>query len=409
MNKNDDNPIFTQMNIVQMILDREGNFKALNPAAEQFFGKSTRELLGLSFTTVLDPFSREKGLLMIEKTLKEGGVNEWELDHLQADGPPVLLGYSTGILRNAAGDIDGLGVIGFNLTHNLQLMTQLAQVNQALEGALLTLEKTHADLKTAEAQLVQSEKMRTLGQLVAGIAHEINNPSAFVANNLAHLAKLVPALHELFNTYASLKPLAGARQLKAIETAETAAGLDDLWQDLSDLTHESMDGMERIRKIIFSLRTFSRLDEGQNKYADINEGLRSTLLLIRPSCKNRIRIIESYAELPQIPCFPGELNQVFLNLLTNAVQAIKEEGTIEVKTTRGAEKITLSIRDSGCGMELSTLERLGEPFFTSKPVGMGVGLGLSISYGIIQRHHGTIRFESELNHGTTVFVELPMQ
>ena len=401
--------IFDQLNIVQIILDINGDFIGLNPAAERLFGKTVNELMGRHFTTVLDPFSRKKALLMIEKTFSEGGVSEWELDHLQSDDSPVLLGYSTSILHDEAGDVTGLGAIGFDLTHKLQLTAQLSRVNQELEGTLLKLEKTHADLKTTQGQLVQSEKMRTLGQLVAGIAHEINNPSAFVANNLAQLAKLIPSLQELFNAYAPLKPMAPADQLKTIEAAEIHANLGYLWHDLSDLTRESIDGVDRIRKIILSLRNFSRLDEAQNKYADINEGLQSTLEIIRPSCKNRIRIIENYAELPQILCFPGELNQVFLNLLTNAVQAIKTDGLINIKTVSEAGKITIIIQDTGCGMESSTVEHLGEPFFTTKPIGAGTGLGLSISYGIIQRHNGYLHFESVLGVGTTAIVELPIK
>jgi two-component system, NtrC family, sensor kinase len=245
--------------------------------------------------------------------------------------------------------------------------------------------------------------------LVAGIAHEINNPSSYVANNLAHLAKLIPVLEELFKAYAPLKPLANPEQLKVIETAETSAGLDYLWQDLSDLTRESVNGIDRIRKIILSLRDFSRLDEAQKKYTNVNDGLRSTLQLVKPTVKNRIRIGEDYGKLPQIFCNPGEIHQVFLNLLNNAVQAIEGEGAIEIKTLVEEEKIIITIQDSGCGMDDSTLKHLGEPFFTTKPVGTGTGLGLSISYSIIQRHQGRLRFESVVGKGTTAIVELPLK
>jgi signal transduction histidine kinase len=278
-----------------------------------------------------------------------------------------------------------------------------------LEGALLNLEKVNLELKNTQSQLVQSEKMRALGQLVAGIAHEINNPSAFVANNLALLAKLGPAMRDLFEAYAPLKQFANNEQLEIINNAESQADIEYLWKDLSDLTHESINGIERIRNIVLSLRNFSRHDEALNKFADINEGLRNTLRLVYPSCKNRISIIEEYGEIPQIPCFPGELNQVFLNILNNAVQAIEGKGTIKIKTFQESNKIIIAISDTGSGMDPSTLQHLGEPFFTTKPIGEGTGLGLSISYEIIKHHQGNIYFKSEIGHGSTAFVEIPIQ
>ena len=174
--------------------------------------------------------------------------------------------------------------------------------------------------------------MRSLGQLVAGIAHEINNPAAFVSNNLAYLKQILPSVHTLFDAYQSLKELASPEQLEMIQNAEAGADLSYLWSDLDAIAAESQDGIERIRNIVLSLRTFSHLDEAELKQVDLRDGLRSTLQLIRPMCKNRIEIIEDLQEIPPITCRPGELNQVFLNLLTNAVQSIAETGTIEVST-----------------------------------------------------------------------------
>jgi two-component system, NtrC family, sensor kinase len=399
---------FAQTADLALVLDGAGRFVALNAAAEKLFGRPAAELLGQPFTTVLDPFSHEKAALMLARTLAEGRVTDWELDHLQGGGPPVLIGYTTTALRNSAGEAVGVGALGRDLTAHLDLTARLAHANQQLEGALLQLEKTHAQLKDAQTQLVQSEKMRSLGQLVAGVAHEINNPAAFVTNNLAHLARLVPALHALFDAYSALRSQATPQQATAIAAAETAAEMKYLWQDLPDLVKESQDGMERIRNIVLALRNFSRLDEAELKEADLNEGLASTLQLIRPLCKNRIEIIEDYSELPPVLCRPGELNQVFLNLLTNAVQAIEGSGRIWVRTRRQGKQIQVTIRDTGVGMEAATLAKLGEPFFTTKPVGAGVGLGLAIGFGIVQRHHGRLRFESQPGQGASAIVELPL-
>jgi two-component system NtrC family sensor kinase len=400
--------LLRQTSVLWIVLDRQGNFVALNPAAEKLFAHSAVALVGLPFATVLDAFSHDKASLMVTRTLAEGQLVDWELDHIQVSGAPILVGYTTTVLNDETGEVVGIGAVGHDLTSKLELTSRLASTNQELEGALLQLEKAHAALKVAQAQLVQSEKMRALGQMVAGVAHEINNPAAFIANNLAHLVRLAPALHQLYDAYAALKPLADPERLAAITAAEAAADIDYLWQDLPDLVRESQEGVERIRKIVLSLCTFSRLDEVDYKLADVNEGLRSTLQMVRSMYSNRITIREEYGELPQILCHPGELNQVFLNLLTNAVQAIEGEGSIEVKTALEGDGIAITFKDSGSGMSAGTLVRLGEPFFTTKPVGSGTGLGLAVSFGIIERRHGRIHFKSQPGQGTIAKVEVPL-
>lgn len=401
--------LFQQSPLVMLILDPRGTFTNLNPAAEHLFARPTAELIGQPFETVLDPFSHAKARLMLERTFADGAVYDWELDHLQPNAPPILIGYTTSVLRSDSGAILGLAAIGRDLTRTLDLTAQLAESNQQLEGALLQLEKVHAALKATQTQLVQSEKMRTLGQLVAGVAHEINTPLAFTANNLAHLAGLVPALQRLFDTYVLLKPFADAEQRAAIAQAESAAHIDYLWEDLRDLVAESQRGVERISEIVLSLRNFARLDEAEMKAIDINEGLSSTVRIVRPLCKERIEISENYADLPPLVCHPSELNQVFLNLLTNAMQAIAGHGQIWISSAYRDDQIIVSVRDTGVGMDAATLAHLGEPFFTTKPIGAGSGLGLAVSFGIVERHHGQLRFDSAPGVGTTVTVTLPVQ
>ncbi len=400
--------LFEQIQIVMLTMSLDMSLTSLNPAAERLFARPASELLGRAFTTVLDPYSHAKGVLMLERTLADGCVTEWELDHIQPHGPPVLVGYTTTVLRNEAGEAIGLGAVGHDLTAKMELTAKLAETNQQFEGALLQLEKAHSQLKAAQTQLVQSEKMRSLGQMVAGVAHEINNPAGFVANNLTDLARRTPRLRALFDAYAPLKSNADSSQRAAIEQAETAAEIEYLWQDLPDLVKESQDGIERIRQIVLALRNFARLDEAVLKVSDINEGLRNTLRIIRPQCKDRITITEELGELPKTLCYPGELNQVFLNLLINAVQAIEGQGRIWVTSQYRHNVITVSIRDDGKGMDAVTLARLGEPFFTTKAVGSGTGLGLAICYGIVERHGGQLRFESASGRGTTAAVEIPV-
>ncbi|HSM26125.1 MAG TPA: ATP-binding protein [Anaerolineaceae bacterium] len=400
--------LIQQMNTTMITLDLAGNFTGVNAEAEKIFDQSAEYLIGKPFTVVLDPFSYEKAKLMIERTLEEGTVSEWELNHIQSDGPPILLGYTTTQIKDESGMVIGLGAIGVDQTSKLILTDHLAETNQQLEGTLLKLEKTFQALQETQTQLVHSEKMRSLGTLVAGIAHEINNPAAFVMNNLSTLKQMIPDLEGLFDAYQVLKESSHEDLILQLQQKEKEFGVEYLWDDLKAIANESLDGMDRIRKIVLSLRTFSHMDEAELKLMDINDGLKSTMQLIRPMCKSRINVVTEYGKLPPINCFPGELNQVFLNLLTNAIQAIEKDGQISVSTAEENGEIVIKIKDTGIGMDESTMARLGEPFFTTKPVGSGTGLGLSISTSIIQRHKGVIQFESEKGVGTTAIVRLPI-
>lgn len=401
--------IVDQTDFIVFGLDPAGYFISTNLVARKLFNMAQIDPVGQHFHSVLDSYSFSKADQMIQLTLQNGSVKDWELDHAQPDSEPVLVGYTTCILKNEDGNLAGIGAVGRDLTDKLELTAQLAATNQQLEGALLQLEKAHAELKSTQAQLLQSEKMRALGQMVAGVAHEINNPLGFARNNMVFLEEKLPVLKSLFDEYDRIKSTINPDQLERINAAEQKAGIFYLWDDLGDGIHESLDGIHRIQEIVSSLRNFSRLDEAENKQADINEGLRNTILLVRPLCKDQIIVHESYGEIPKILCHPGELNQVFLNLLTNSIQAIEGQGSISINTNLIGDAIMVEIQDSGMGMDKQTLSKLGEPFFTTKPVGTGVGLGLAVSFGIIQRHNGKISFQSTSGAGTSVFIELPLR
>jgi two-component system, NtrC family, sensor kinase len=390
-------------------LDLHGHVTAINPAAAALAGLERDQLLGLPLARLLDPGSHAKATLLLERARAETVVRNWELDHLRPGTTPVLINYTVTTLHDASGAVCGFGMIGHDQSDNLVLTSRLAYANQQLEGALLDLEKAHAELQATQTRLVQSEKMRALGQMVAGMAHEVNNPAAFVINNLAHLARLLAPLKSLFDAYRPLRDRATAAEEAAIAAAEQATEITYLWNDLGDLVHESQQGMQRIHDIVLSLRSFARLDEAAWKQADLNACLDATLRMVRHRCVGRIRLVEEYGKIPQILCHPGELNQVFLNLLTNAIEAIPDTGTITVTTRATPAGVHVEVKDTGTGMDTATLERLGEPFFTTKPVGKGMGLGLSISTGIIERHHGRLQFDSRPGVGTTVIVEVPYE
>lgn len=376
--------LLAQAPYVAFLLDVNGQVLACNAAAVALFARSPAELSGRPFGSLLDPFSIAKAQTMITQTLRDGGVQHWELVHRRGSAPPLLLGYTTWPIRNDQGEITAIVALGLDLGPTVTLTAQLAEANQRLELALKQLARAHADLKTTQTQLVQSEKMRSLGQLVAGVAHEINTPLGYVANNLAFLAERLPAL----------------RDTPADELS---------WRDVADAIHESQTGIERIAAIVRALRAFARPDEASLVLADINEGLTSTVRMVRAVSGPRIAIREKYGNVPPLLCHPGELNQVFLNLLMNAVRACRDAGTVTVQTACDGTAIVVTFSDTGIGMDAATLARLGEPFFTTWPDGNGTGLGLAISREIVTRHGGQLRFQSELGRGTTVEVILPLQ
>jgi len=277
-----------------------------------------------------------------------------------------------------------------------------------------TLAEQNRSLREAQSALVQSEKLASLGQLAAGVAHEINNPIAYVTNNLAVLRRDVPAAMEVLAIYrAAHERLAEV----APEVAAVAARREeeiDLPYILENLDRQfatSLEGLQRVRDIVRNLRDFARLDEADLKEADLNAGLLSTLEILHHELKQKeIRLTTRFGELPPVLCHPGKLNQVFLNLLVNAVQASEPGGAVEVRTAPegpGAGVI-VEVEDRGAGILPEHLPRIFDPFFTTKPVGQGTGLGLSVSYGIVRDHGGTIQVESEPGRGSVFQVRLPV-
>jgi signal transduction histidine kinase/HAMP domain-containing protein len=266
-----------------------------------------------------------------------------------------------------------------------------------------------AELKETQSQLVQSEKMASLGQLTAGIAHEINNPINFVSANVRPLQRDIASLLEVLRRYAEIDPSNGvAEKIAEIRSLRDELELDYVVEEIDQLIKGIEDGARRTAEIVRGLRNFSRVDESDLKRTNVHEGIDSTLILLHNIYKDRIEVVREYGELPEIECFPGQLNQVFMNLLTNAVQAIDGTGTITIRTASTGDAIRIEIADSGPGIPASIRERIFDPFFTTKDVGKGTGLGLSISLGIIRKHNGTIAVDSPPGGGTTFTLTLPV-
>ncbi len=276
------------------------------------------------------------------------------------------------------------------LTKSLtESQVQKRYVNE-LEEKNRNLEELYTELKETQSQLIQSAKMSSLGQLVAGVAHELNNPIGYLYANMKELQKYIDLL-------------------KQCDEGKIGVAPEYIKEDIDQLILESIEGSERVKTIVGNLRKFSRLDEAEFKFADIHEGLDSTIMLIEKELGDRIKLHKKYAEIPPISCMPGHLNQVFLNMLLNAIQAIEGSGNIWISTELSGDNIVIKFKDDGKGISKKNIEKIFEPFFTTKPVGMGTGLGLSISYGIIQDHDGDIKVKSKKKAGTTFIISIPFK
>lgn len=291
---------------------------------------------------------------------------------------------------------------------NRQLEERVQERTKELRQRNEEVHNAYQELKETQVQLVQSEKMASLGQLVAGIAHEIKNPLNFIYGNTEFLSKYVDQLQKLIGFIEDRASLSRADE-EAVEAFKNQINYSFLRQDLETLIRNFEEGAKRIHAIIGDLRTFSRMESDDFRKVDIHEQIDLALSLLQHEYRGRIEISKEYEELPETECHPGKMNQVFMNLLLNACQAITGQGNIKILTRAEEKSIRISIEDDGEGIEAKDLERIFEPFFTTKPVGTGTGLGLSISYAIIQQHQGTIAVESEPGKGTRFTIRLPVR
>jgi len=284
-------------------------------------------------------------------------------------------------------------------------IVELSTLNAAMQ-------RMNASLEEAQNQVIQAEKLASIGQMSAGVAHEINNPVAFVLSNLGSLESYVAQICELLGRYVegerALSPLPPA--LAPARALRESKDFDFLRGDIVTLLAESRDGLMRVKRIVQDLRDFSRGGADETwQFVDLHAALDSTLNIVRNEIKYKASIVRSYGDLPEIQCLPSRLNQVFLNLLVNAGHAIDAHGTITVSTGIAGPEVWVRIADTGCGIAPEHLNRIFEPFFTTKPVGQGTGLGLSVSYAIVRKHGGRIEVESAVGRGTRFTVFLPVR
>lgn len=376
----------------------------INEAFEHITGYSAAETLGRNCRFLQGEDRAQPGLLELRASLREGRSCSVLLRNYHKDGRLFWNELITSPVFDEQGGISHFVGIQTDVTLRVRAEEQLRLKQAELEHAM-------ADLRDTQAMLIHSEKMNALGQMVAGIAHEINNPISFVNSNLHSLRE---SLSMMFSAYERLEALILNDAASLADRASRIrhdADIDFLTGDLDDLMNSSLDGLGRVKRIVEALRTFSRIDEAERKVANILENVQSALVIARPMLQNRVHIrLEGLDQLDDIQCYPAQLNQVFLNLIANAAQAIDERGVLTIRGHQTESHVVLEFIDTGAGIRPEILDQIFNPFFTTKPVGVGTGLGLAIAYKIItDRHRGSIRVESTPGEGSNFIVTLPKE
>jgi len=369
---------------IVILVDTEDRIRRYNKALHGLIGTSHPDVAGSNWHELLS-----SQCLQMPSPCEEGT----EIHHTPSGKWFVFNSYP--FTNSSAEEISG-AVITLHDTTEVKRFTR-------------ELEKAYSELKATQAKIVQQEKMASIGQLAAGVAHEINNPMGFISSNLNTLGKYFDRLNDFIKFQSEMvETLLDNDAVEELRQKRKALKLDYILEDGMDLIKESLDGAERVRTIVSNMKSFSRVDQAEQKYADINDCITSTINIAWNELKYKTNLVKELGHIPLTWCNPQQLNQVFMNLLVNAAQAIVDHGDITVKSWHENDCIYTSISDTGCGMPPEVINRIFEPFFTTKEVGKGTGLGLSITYDIIKNHKGEITVVSNPGKGTTFTVRLPV-
>lgn len=403
----------------------DGGFTYLSPQFKEMWGYELADFQGKSFAEIVHPDDMASVINSAQHVMKTGKRDSGlEFRTQRSDGSWCWIVCNSSPIIDATGNVIGLQGIARDVSDRKIVEDALRRSEVEIRQKAEDLERTVQELRRTQAQLVQSEKMSSLGQLVAGVAHEINNPVNFIYGNISHADDYIQDLLRLVGLYQTHY----STPIPEIQAEIEAIDLDFLVEDLIKLLASMKIGADRIRQIVLSLRTFSRMDEADLKAVDIHEGLDSTLMILEHRLKEKagyppIQIVKHYANLPPVECYAGQLNQVFMNLLVNALDALEERDNqrtaeqakqmpsqIQIQTVVNDKNIQIHIADNGHGIPEALQRRLFDPFFTTKPIGKGTGMGLSISYQIItERHGGSLQCHSISGAGAEFIISIPIK
>ncbi|NLD35748.1 MAG: response regulator [Desulfatiglans sp.] len=405
-----ENNIKSQLNFLNTLInaipnplyykDMKGNYIGCNSSFAKYIGLEQAEIIGKSVHNIAPKDLADITYKIDQDLFKNPGHRAYETTLKFADG----LKHNVILNKATYADIDGrlAGLLGVIIDVTEQ-------------------KKTEIRLKESQAQIIQQEKMASIGQLAAGVAHEINNPTGYVSSNLTTLENYQNDIFEIIKECMVLISYFDSEAIKAqllthvikkleiIEALRKRIDLDFLLDDIPNLIRESREGLERIKKIVIDLKNFAHPGTDELKYTNINENIDSTLNIVWNEIKYKAVVEKEYGEFPDVLCYPQQLNQVFMNILVNAAHAIKSDGVIKIKTCSRDNNITIEISDNGEGIPEKNITRIYDPFFTTKEVGKGTGLGLNVAYNIVKKHNGNIDVKSQVGKGTTFYISIPLE
>jgi PAS domain S-box-containing protein len=404
--------------------DISSKFTVVNNALCNGVGYAREELIGREYWHLVDEGTFKMLQKAVDRSYKTNEpISLLDMEMIRKDGTKLIYETSISVMRDIEGTLIGFRGISRDVTKRRQMEDALKRNHRELikknkeidknrgniQLTLKKLEDAYEELKTSQSKILRQEKMASIGQLAAGVAHEINNPVAFIMSNLRTLDKYLDRLTDFIQTQSEvIKSFKDQDSVKKLKKKRKELKLDYVIEDIKGLITESIDGSERVQKIVNELNCFSRMDEEEYKNADINECIESAINIVWNELKYKSTLKKDYGNLSLTKCYPRQMDQVFVNLLINAAQAIEDQGEIKIKTWEDGRSIWVSISDTGCGIPQDDINKVFEPFFTTKNVENGTGLGLSITYEIVQRHKGEITFESKVGKGTTFTIRMPV-
>jgi two-component system NtrC family sensor kinase len=411
-------------------LDKQLRIVSVNTPFSKKLGLPSEEVVGKNYFNdplISGPTGRSKTLLDIVQSVFDSGKEQCKLiKSSDSSGADLFRQVTCLPIVDDTDRVFQVVLVSLDITENRRkteeiesLSVQLKETASQIETKNQSLESALKRLEVIQAQMLHSEKMASIGQLAAGVAHEINNPTGFISSNLKTMSDYQEGIGELLVKYHELVSIlekssekgktdaAVSAKLGEIKSVEKDIDIEFLLEDIVDLVGDCQEGTDRIKKIVIDLKDFAHPGEDKLQTTDINTGLESTLNVVNNEIKYKATVHKDFGDIPAIKGYPQQLNQVFMNILVNAAQSIEKNGEIGIRTRNSNGRVEVRISDTGCGISEENLGKIFDPFFTTKEVGRGTGLGMNIANHIIQNHNGTIEVESAVGKGTTFIITIP--